>query len=1555
MRQQDILQRLFTFDGDEANDYFCVDTVCDRNLNVRGIYYVRLGADGKLPDDWQHRFRYTSRLGPVRPYEEGDGALAGPYAPANSLPTLDTIVPDNMDEETREALSNLRNAIGGDVEGFVCAKLRMPPDELARCLKAEQVDSVALAVYNIEARGQGIIIGDQTGVGKGRQAAAIIRYALRQGLTPVFITARANLFSDIYRDCKALGIADAKPLIVNSGATVVDTALQRADYEEPVQGEDETDADFDLRLMKAQAHAYETVYASDKAQDFKTRGALPQGYDYVMATYSQFNARKSAKKEWLKELAARQGCVFILDEAHAAAGANSNTGEYFRDLLTLAAGAVFLSATFAKRPDNMGLYATKTLIGQCGASGDQLIDILAKGGAPLQEVLASNLVRAGQMVRRERSMENVVVRYITLDERGNKEFGVPNTSSQDRANSDAVTAIMRQLVTLHTKIKNHAGTLRDEDEVRLIKEARKAGKLEGRPTFSTETVSPQESLFPIVESLLLATKAESVARRAAQHVAEGRKVVICVAKTKEGVMRTLLDDADGGEVDGSFRSLLAGIYRRMLSVRICIKTTEKGFADIARRHGYSLVDAHDGTVFDLQRLVDLNAEAAPLFPGPGGAEDARGAIEALTAPLPLSPIDFMRHILKTEGVASGECTGRTMRLQYEDGDVTRATVESIPRSNVTATYARFQDNEIDVMFVNQAGATGASCHAVPTAKVPPEEVKQRVMIIAQPELDVTQEMQKRGRINRTGQLPNLPPIYEYVSTSIPAERRMLMMLKRKLKSLDANTSSDQRQNDTMLDIPDFFNMYGDRAAEKWMSDHSKQCAEIGLSMRSNARKDLRSLITGLSRTASARVAMLCCDDQDEFYRYMQERCDELIEEAKDNGSYNLECEYRNLKAKCTSSQIVRLGDRTKNFFSGASILRKYAYQVEAGYAFSTALEHFTRNRGKIVQVLKNAIEQELKDHHGYETDLCSSCRALLESAEKGLPPMFVINSRPWYKAAIVVNVELPQKGRYSIDVDVDFTDRHYSKKRYVLSWDHICRHTSLAECEALWERYRALNSSKSLDVVEGNILALLAQTDARRSYTPAVWKFSTDKGEIVTGVHVSGMDLDSMDTNEDPEQPDPGDDTLWPRLEWDATQIPKSRKPIELSNDAKEAEQKHKEMDEILETSRQVLDAAIELPSRIAEKRKCYEKLLEDAQERGETRAQWRMPLHVNVKKLKIPTGEIEPHLYSILYLYGVYFYNFIGEDHMQQITENNFDVDFWPYVFRELGIPHLEHSEEFHIILYEAFNTPGHAEARRNFVEAANLMRDTEAYLRAEVERAERKTAKATEGNETAKAAKKRDATAEAPHSETKPGKDKPKAAKTKAAKTKAAEPKAKAKRLEAELVTSADALHNVLARYVALDGKTINDATVRSALAILQQVQKAIFSRRVRKDTEIGGLFHRAQSNLLQIADPDNKGAVIEIGDKAAFARYARKEKTADPAAKRLIMQFIKIATKPRGAVSDGDKEELEKIRAYKPARDLKEWEAMHKAISDFLAGKRKVLAYPQELSGLWGLAGI
>ena len=49
--------------------------------------------------------------------------------------------------------------------------------------------------------------------------------------------------------------------------------------------------------------------------------------------------------------AASNGNIIIMDEAHNASG-SSNTGEFMQDVLRQTKGVCFLSATFAKRPDN---------------------------------------------------------------------------------------------------------------------------------------------------------------------------------------------------------------------------------------------------------------------------------------------------------------------------------------------------------------------------------------------------------------------------------------------------------------------------------------------------------------------------------------------------------------------------------------------------------------------------------------------------------------------------------------------------------------------------------------------------------------------------------------------------------------------------------------------------------------------------------------------------------------------------------------------------------------------------------------------------------------------------------------------------------------------------------------------------------------------------------------------------------------------------------------------------------------------------------------------------
>lgn len=84
------------------------------------------------------------------------------YQSASSNVTpLGSVVPKQLVEDTTKALSKLKVALGSDVSGYVACRLHMNITELNDALAAEQVDGVALAMYNIEKRAQSVIIGDQ--------------------------------------------------------------------------------------------------------------------------------------------------------------------------------------------------------------------------------------------------------------------------------------------------------------------------------------------------------------------------------------------------------------------------------------------------------------------------------------------------------------------------------------------------------------------------------------------------------------------------------------------------------------------------------------------------------------------------------------------------------------------------------------------------------------------------------------------------------------------------------------------------------------------------------------------------------------------------------------------------------------------------------------------------------------------------------------------------------------------------------------------------------------------------------------------------------------------------------------------------------------------------------------------------------------------------------------------------------------------------------------------------------------------------------------------------
>lgn len=789
--------------------------------------------------------------------EDEVATLEAPYQPAsNACIVLDTQVPDSMAFETQQAIDKIRLEVGGDMDNFV--RHRMGYDSkatLCNALAAEQIDAVGAAIYNIEARNQGMIIGDQTGIGKGRVAASIIRYATQQGLKPIFLTEKANLFSDIYRDLSAIGSSHLRPFIINNRESKTDIK------------------DEDGNII------YQALPVNEQKEIFNDK-ALPGEYDYVLATYTQFSSpdKKPEKPLFLFEIS--QDNIMILDESHNSSG-SSNTGAYLQNVIAETRGVVFLSATFAKRPDNMPIYAMKTAIADCTMSKDELVDAITRGGVALQEVLSAQLVAEGQMLRRERSFEGIEVNYVTLDDK----------AQEHRAIADNITAILRDIISFQDLYINNVVKELDKvaaaegKEMELRKGTSQAG-VDNLPYFS--------KIFQVINQMLFSLKASSVAERAIMRLKEGKKPVVAFASTMGSFLETIENEAgvpvsDGDTINADFSEVL---FRGLEGV---LRYTEK--------------DVNGKPIYKKFSLSELQPEAVTAY------YEIQERIKNVSTGITISPIDVIIKIIKDAGYTVAEVTGRKYELQL-NLKTGMGLVSSRRKINTNDAFRKFNNNEVDVLLINQSGSTGASAHAIPTTKVPAENVKQRVMIVLQAELDINREVQKRGRINRTGQI--IKPIYDYVTSAIPAEMRLMMMLQKKLKSLDANTSSNQKQSNKILDVPDFLNKYGDTLVKEYLTENRdiNKMLDDPLGMEG----DGEGLSEDAAHKVSGRVAVLETKMQQDFYNEMSGRYNDYVEYLQQIGEYDLEVEAMNLQAETINSRVVKMGKGGESAFGDDSIL-----------------------------------------------------------------------------------------------------------------------------------------------------------------------------------------------------------------------------------------------------------------------------------------------------------------------------------------------------------------------------------------------------------------------------------------------------------------------------------------------------------------------------------------------------------------------------------------------------------------------------------------------------------
>lgn len=284
-----------------------------------------------------------------------------PYIPASKAAPGNTLVPVNMQAGIAKALSRLEKQVGV-IDEYVTERLNYGSVErLHQYFNAEQVDAIALAINNLE-KGRACILGDQTGVGKGRVVAAAIRYARETGRIPIFVTKDPVLYADLYRDLSDIRMGGFRAFPTNSNLKI---SLP------------------DGRELKTSGDSHER-----EMQAFSRSGDLGN-YQAVFTTYSQMQSvkgKETERRNFLRAIAPRS--IVILDESHEAGGSGEkkpdtvpDRAKFVRELLSLSQGGFYSSATFAKRPNVMDLYAL-TDMGKA-VSTEKLVGLVERGGIPM--------------------------------------------------------------------------------------------------------------------------------------------------------------------------------------------------------------------------------------------------------------------------------------------------------------------------------------------------------------------------------------------------------------------------------------------------------------------------------------------------------------------------------------------------------------------------------------------------------------------------------------------------------------------------------------------------------------------------------------------------------------------------------------------------------------------------------------------------------------------------------------------------------------------------------------------------------------------------------------------------------------------------------------------------------------------------------------------------------------------------------------------------------------------------------------------------------------------
>jgi hypothetical protein len=792
------------------------------------------------------------------------------YTPKSKIENLDTLVPVNMRRSIEASLDDLERRVG-PIDDFVAKELDYRKADLSKYFGAEQVDALGLAIDNIK-NGHGFIIGDQTGIGKGRVNAAIIKWAIKNDRIPVFVTMTPSLYADMFRDMKAIGMTDDLPRILATNA----------DLDMPLE-------DGGPVLKNGQLKEHDRVLGAVSSKD-----AFQKHFDMVFTNYSQMQTVKgedTGRRNFLKAIAPH--AVVIMDESHNAGGTEvgrkkpanepANRSGFARDLIQAANGVFYSSATYAKRPDVMDLYSA-TNMKMAVADPKGLGEAISRGGVPMQQAVANMLAEDGQYIRRERSFAGI-------------EYNTPLVPV-DRENYNTIASGLSAIQDFSAAVQAAIKSLNDD----LAGEAEGVGYDNATGDAGVHSTNFTSIMHNVINQMLLAMKVEPAAKAAVEAIKRGEKPVLTVANTMESFLKDYADTIGikvGDETPADFSDVLHKYLERTRMITIKKPFMKKG--DKAER----------------RRLTD--EELGPA--GIAAYERAKELIGSMNlSEMPVSPIDYLKGRLAKEGYSVGEITGRGLILDYSgkgDPVLRKRPGKDLTTAGKNETLAKFNKKPGNgghhALVINQSGSTGLSAHASRDFN----DQSVRHMYVVQPEGNIDTHMQLLGRINRTGQV--VLPRYTQLVADIPAEKRPAAVLAKKMASLNANTTASRTSAVTAKDVPDFINEYGDIIAANYLSENFEMNPRLAMPIKFT--ESGRAIIPDAMRKLTGRIPLLPLQDQEALYQELESAYEDMMKQLSAAGTNPMEAKTYDLKAKSleTTEVMGRKNDSNSRFAAPVNV------------------------------------------------------------------------------------------------------------------------------------------------------------------------------------------------------------------------------------------------------------------------------------------------------------------------------------------------------------------------------------------------------------------------------------------------------------------------------------------------------------------------------------------------------------------------------------------------------------------------------------------------------------